>query len=319
MAPNKLSYPSPASTSVSLPLSPRGELSEASKPSPAADAKFQSPKQLLTSWLRTNSRKRTHSDSNNKTTPESKSLISEPSSDLTFKFKSSSHNVDQQSHILRNNQTEHRTNNTKENGSNGENRPSESPLKKRLCVNTSLNLSSHVQESKHAKMKPGKENSTCDNTYCPPGEVKQVKKNSDAKCEETPTTSKQNIPTQSESQVTTPASTQNWLIERSIYCKAKNRHKNSSLPGHGGESTATETLTAKGSSADYVQILSVQVSLTNLECTCYFEIECSVKQVFVPSSPRWWPNMIVFTQMPKTHLHYRLFFQNNRCTLSTYS
>jgi len=274
LAPNKLSHPSPASTSVILPLSPRGELSEASKTSSAADAKFQSPKQLLTSWLRTNSRKRTHSDSNNKTTPESKSLTSEPSSDSTVKFKNSSQNVDQQ-----NNQTEHRINNTKENGSNGENSPSESPLKKRLCVNTSLNLSSHVQESKPEKLKPGKENSTCDNTYCPPGEVKQVKKKSDAKCKETSKiTSKQNIPTQSESQVSTPASTQNWLIDWSIYCKAKYRHKNSSLPGHGVESTATETLSAKGSSADDVQILSVQVSMTNLECTCYFGIECSVKQ-----------------------------------------
>lgn len=277
MAPNKLPFPSPASTSVSLPLSPRGELSEASKTSSAADAKFQSPKQLLTSWLRTNSRKRTHSDSNNKTTPDSKSLTSEPSSDSTVKFKNSSHNVDQQSHILRNNQTGHRTNNTKENGSNGENSPSESPLKKRLCVNTSLNLSSHVQESKHEKLKPGKENSTCDHTYCLPGEEKK----SDAKCKETSiTTSKQNIPTQSECQLSTPVSTPNWLIERSIYCKAKYRHKNSSLPGHGGESTATETLTAKGSSADDVQILSVQVSLTNLVCTCYFGIECSVKLVF---------------------------------------
>lgn len=268
MAPDKLSHLSPASTSVSLPLSPRGQVSEASKPRSVTDAKFQSPKQLLTSWLRTNSRKRTHSDSDNKT-PQIKSLASEPSSTLTNKFKGTAQNVEL-SLVSPSDQTEeHGIKETKENGFNGQKSPSVSPLKKRLCVNTSLNLSSHVQESKHAKLNlnPGKENLTCDNSYCPPEEVKQAKTKSDAKChkETSITTSKQKITTQSRSQVSTPARTQNWLTKWSIYCKAKYGDKNCSPAGNKGESTATETLTTEDSSADDLQPLNTQVSI---ECPC---------------------------------------------------
>lgn len=277
VAPNKLSNLSPASTSVSLPLSPRGEVSEASKPRLPADAKFQGPKQLLTSWLRTNSRKRTHGDSNKKTNPEITSLASEPSSELTFKFKSTSQNVEQLSLISLNNQTEeHGTKDTKENYLNGQKSPSVSPLKKRLCVNTSLNLSSHSQESKHVKLNlnPGKENLTVDSSYCPPGEVKQADKKSDAKCKETSiTTSNQNITTKSKSQVSTTARTLNWLTEWSIYCKTKYGDKSVSLPGSGGESTAAETpvatnVTAEDSLADDLQPLSTQVSSDLCLCTC---------------------------------------------------
>ena len=264
MASKKLSHLSPASTSVSLPLSPRGEVSESSKPRSPADAKFQSPKQLLSSWLRTSSRKRTHSDSDNKTNSKIKSLTSEPSSELTFKFKSTSQNVGQQSLTSPYNQTEEcGTKDTKEIDFNGQKSPSVSPLKKRLCINTSSNSSnSHVLECKHAKpnLNPGKENLTCDNTFCPPGDVKQAKKKSDAKCKETSTTtSKQNIPTQFKSPDSTPASTQNWLIEWSIYCKAKYGDKNSLLAGNEGENTATETLTAEDSSAD--ELHNAQVSI----------------------------------------------------------
>ena len=264
MVSNKLPHDSPASTLVSLPLSPRSEVSEASKPRSATDAKFQSPKQLMTSWLRTNSRKRTHSDSDNKTTPDIKSLTSEPSSELTNKPKGVAKNVEL-SLVLLNDQTEeHGTKDTIENGFNGQMSPSVSPLKKRLCVNTSLNLSSHVQESKHAKLNlnPGKENLTCDNSSCPPKEVKQAKNKIDAKYKETSiTTSKQNITAQSKSQVSTPVRTQNWLTEWSVYCKAKYRDKNSSLDGNKGERTASEILTTEDSSADDLQPLNAQVSV----------------------------------------------------------
>jgi len=274
VAPNKLSHLSPASTSVSLPLSPRGQVSEASKPRSVTDAKFQSPKQLLTSWLRTNSRKRTHSDSDNKT-PQIKSLASEPSSTLTNKFKGTAQNVEL-SLVSPSDQTEeHGIKETKENGFNGQRSPSVSPLKKRLCLNTSLNLSSHVQESKHAKLNlnPGKENLTCDNSYCPPEEVKQAKTKSDEKChkETSITTSKQKITTQSRSQVSTPARTQNWLTKWSIYCKAKYRDKNSSPAGNKGESTATESLTTEDSSADDLQPHNTQVSIDVFLCACYFK------------------------------------------------
>ena len=276
VARNKLSHLSPASTSVSLPLSPRGEVSEATPPRSATDAKFQSPKQLLTSWLRTNSRKRTHSDSDNKTTPEIKPLTSEPSSELTNKFKNAAQNV-KLSFIPPNDQTEHGTKDKKENGFNGQKSPSVSPLKKRLCVKNVLNFSSCVQESKHAKLNlnPGKENLSCDQNYCPPEEVTQAtcKKESDAKCKGTSTsTSTQNITKQSKSQVSTPARTQNWLTEWSIYCKAKYGDKNNSLAKNEDESTATETLTTKDSSADDLQPLNTQVNNDmTFWCTSYFK------------------------------------------------
>ena len=159
--------------------------------------------------MRANSRKRTHSDSDNKTTPDIKSPTSEPSSKLTNKFKGTVQNVEL-SLASPNDQTEgHGTKDKKENSFNGQKRPSVSPLKKRLCVNTSLNLSSHVKESKHAKLdlNPGKENLTCDNTggYCPPEEFKRAKEKRDDRCKETSrTTSKQNITTQSKSQPISP-------------------------------------------------------------------------------------------------------------------
>lgn len=266
MACNKLSHCFPAGTSVSLPTSPRGEVSEASQPKSATDAKFQSPKQLLTSWLRTNSRKRSHSDSDNKTTPEVKSLTSEPSSELTNKLKGAVQNMEL-SFILPNDQTEeHEAKDKKENGFNGQKSPSVSPLKKKLCVKNVLNLSSHVQESKDAKLNlnPGKENVTCDKSYCSPEEVEQAKKKSDTKCKGTSTsTSTQNITTQSKSQVSTPARTKNWLTEWSIYCKAKYGDKNSSLARNDGETTATETLTSEDSSANDLQPLNTRVSNDN--------------------------------------------------------
>ena len=269
MAPNKLLHLSPASSPVSLPLSPRGE---ASKPKSATDAKFQSPKQLMTSWLKTNSRKRTHSDSDNKTTADIKSLSSEPSSKLTNKLKDTAQNVEL-SLISPNDQTEeHRTKDTQENGFNGQKSPSVSPLKKRLCVNTSLNLSSHVQESKNAKLtlNKGKENLTCDNSHCPPEEAEQATNKSDAKCKETSiTTSKQNITTQSKIQVSTTARTQNWLTQWSIYCKAKYRDKYSSLPENKCESIATKTLMAEDSPDDNLQPLNAQVISDVFLCICY--------------------------------------------------
>ena len=272
MARNKLSHLSPSSTSVSLPLSPRGEVSEANPPRSATDAKFQSPKQLLTSWLRTNSRKRTHSDSDNKTTPDIKSLTSEPSSKLTYKFKGERQTVEL-SFIPPNDQREeHGTKDKKENDFNAQKSPSVSPLKKRLCVKNVLNFSSHVKGSKHAKLtlNPGKENLTYDKSYCPPEEVKQSKNKSDAKCKGI-STSTQNITTQSKSQVSTPARTQNWLTEWSIYCKAKYGDKNSSIAKNEDESTATETLTTEDSSADDLQPLNTQVSNDMFWCTSYFK------------------------------------------------
>ena len=274
MAPNKLSHPSLAHTSVFLPLSPKGEVSKASKPRSETDVKFQSPKQLLTSWLRTNSRKRTHSDSDNKTTPEIKSPTSEPSPKLTNKFTGTVKNVEMSLALPNDQREEHETEDKKENGFNGQKSPSVSPQKKRLCVNTSLNLSSHVKESKHAKLNlnPGKENLTCDNTggYCTPEEFKRAKEKRDDRCKETSkTTSKQNITTQSKNQVSFPARTQNWLTQWSVYCKAKCGDKNSALAGNECESNATETLTSEDSSADDLQ--PPQVSSNMFLCTCYFK------------------------------------------------
>ena len=174
-----------------------------------------------------------------------------------------------------NDQTEeHGTKDKKEHSFNGQKSPSLSPQKKRLCVNTSLNLSSHAKESKHAKLSlnPGKENLTCDNTggYCPPEEVKRAKEKRDARCKETSkTTSKQNITTQSKNQVSFPARTQNWLTEWSVYCKTKCGDKNSALAGNECESTATETLTGEDPSADDLQPPQV----CNLTCSCALVIQ----------------------------------------------
>lgn len=264
VVPKKLSNLPIASTSTSLPPSPGGQVSEASKPRSPATAKFHSPKQLLTFWLRTNSRKRTHSDSDDKTDHEIKSLKSEPSSKLTLKVD----NVEQPLVTSQNNQMqEHGTKDTKENYSSGQKSPTVSPLKKRLCVDNALNSTAHSQGKAKPNPNPGKENLTLDYSNGSSEEAEQAKKKDVAKSKETlGTTSNQHITTKSDSKAFSPRKTQNWLTEWSAYCKAKYGVK-SVLPSENeSESSATETLVAtnnvkdEDSSANDLQPLSAQVT-----------------------------------------------------------
>lgn len=279
MAPDKVSSPTPARTSVSLPLSPGCQESQASKPRSPAAPKFQSPKQLLTSWLKTNSRKRTHSDSDDKTDHEIQSLKSESSSELTLKvtdnkskLENTLQNVEQPSLTSQENQIheEYGTKDTMENGSNGQKSPSVSPLKKRLCVDDPSNSTAHNQDSVCAKpnRKPGKENQTLDN--CSSEEAKQDEVKRDEKCKQTSgATSNQHVTTKSNCQNVTPTRTKNWLTEWSLYCKAKYGETSISLPKNGNESSITtkETLdvannvTEDNSGADDIQLCSAQVSI----------------------------------------------------------
>lgn len=254
-----------------IPLSPGGQVSEASKPKSPAVPKFQSPKQLLTSWLKTNSRKRTHSDSNNsdnKTDNDIKSVKPESSSELTLKVDNASQNVEFSS---QNNQTQkHGTNDTKEIFFHGQKSPTVSPLKKRLCVDNPLNSAAPGQERGHAKPNPnpGKENLALVSSDCSSCQNKQPTKKVTSI-----TNSIETFRARSNKQVATksftPTQTQNWLTEWSAYCKAKygdksnNLHSENSENGNG--STSSEKLVATinvadDSSADNLQAVGAQVS-----------------------------------------------------------
>ena len=232
-------------------------MSEVSKPKSPAVPKFHSPKQLMTSWLRTNSRKRAHSDSDDKTDHKIKSVKSDPSSELNITVGNILQNGEQPLLAQQNNQTqEHGTNSTKENYFSQQKSPTVSPLKKRLCIDNPLTSTAHCQESEHAKptLNPGKENLT---PYCSSEEAEQAKEKGVTKSKETlDTTSNQHItPTKSFN----PTRTQNWLTEWSVYCKAK----------YGVASIASEILvetnnvTDENSSASDLQPSSAQVG-------CYF-------------------------------------------------
>lgn len=246
-------------------------MTEASKPRSPAVPKFHSPKQLLTSWLRTNSRKRTHSDSDNKTDHEIESGKSEPSSELTLKVDNTSENVEESLLTSKNNQSqEHGTKDTKENYFSRQKSPTVSPLKKRLCIDNALNSIAHSQESGHAKPNPnpGKENLALDYSNFSSEEATQAKKKDVTKSKETSgTTSNQHITTKSNNQAFTPTRTQNWLTEWSAYCKAKYGVKSILPSENGSESSSTETLVAtnnatdEDSSADDLQLLGAQVGI----------------------------------------------------------
>ena len=249
---------------MSLPLSPGGQVSEACKPKSPVVPKFQSPKQLLTSWLRTNSRKRTHSDSSDhKTDDDIKSVKPASSSELTLQVDNASQNVEFSS---QNNQTQkHGTKHTKENYFNGQKSPTVSPLKKRLCVDNPLNSAAPSQESGHAKPNPnpGKENLALVFSDCSSCESKQPTK-------KVITNSKETFGETSNKQVTTksftPTPTQNWLTEWSAYCKAKYGDKSNLHSENGNESIASEKLVATiivaddDSSAVNIQAVGAQVS-----------------------------------------------------------
>lgn len=221
----------------------------------------------MTSWLRTNSRKRTHSDSDNKRHHEIKSVKSDPSSELNVTVGNTLQNGEQPLLSPQNNQTqEHGTKDTKENYFSQQKSPTVSPLKKRLCTDNPLISTAHCQESKHAKPNPnpGKENLT---PYCSSEEAEQAKKKGVTKSKETSdTTSNQHI---TATKSITPTRTQNWLTEWSVYCKAKYGVK-SIIPSENGSATIaseslveTNNVTDEDSSANDLQPPSAQVG-------CYF-------------------------------------------------
>ena len=223
------SNPPPATASDSLPLSPGSQSPQFSNPRSPAVSKFRSPTQLLTSWLRTNSRKRTHSDSDDNTDHQVQSLKSEPISELTLKVDNTLQNAED------NKIREHKTKDTMEkNPFSGQKSPAMSPLKKRFCVDDPLNTTSCNKETVHANkssLSPGKENKPVDN--CSPGKPKTAKLKPDAKY-------KQRSEATSNQCVKTKSSSSNWLTQWSIHCKAKYGDNSISLSEKGSESNMTE-------------------------------------------------------------------------------
>ena len=217
----------------------------------------------MTSWLTTNSRKRTHSDSDNKKDhPIQKKP--EESSELTWK----EHPLEnkEQTCALQSNQIQElgTTKDSRENYLNGQKSPAMSPLRKRMCIHDPLHSSSsNNQNHRSAKpqLNPGKENRPQDSSE----DVKEVEIN--ANCKQTLTEAPgECVKVKSKCQASAQAKPKNWLLEWSAHWKAKYGDKSGKLPEKGSESNMTETVNASNDLAEEdetavdLQPISAQVS-----------------------------------------------------------
>ena len=203
--------------------------------------KFQSPTQLLTSWLRTNSRKRTYSDSDKKTD----NTTQETKSEARFELKLNA--TSEKSLVIttlkentlvassQNNQIQELgTDDKKENYFKDQKSPALSPLRKRLCTNGILHCTtSNNQKHEHAKLNlnPGKETFN-------PREAKEEESDSKQTLKEP---CSQSVKATSTCQASAQTKLKNWLTEWSEYYKAKHGDRSVQLPDKGGETTATST------------------------------------------------------------------------------
>ena len=249
--PNKVNSPSPVASPVSVPPSPKSPVTQTTSPMTTAVPKFQSPTQLLTSWLRTNSRKRTHSDSHDKTDNTTQETKSEARSELklnatseksltksTLQYKGNVSATSSQNNQIQ----ELGTDDRKENYFNDQRGPVLSPLRKRLCTNKLLHCTtSNNQKHEHAKpnLNAGKEN--CIPNPNSSGETKEEESDCGQTLKEP---NSKSVTAKSKCQ-TAQTKPKNWLTEWSAYCKVKYGDKSVQLADKGDESNATDALNAK--------------------------------------------------------------------------
>ena len=234
--------PSFVSSSLTQPSSPECLSSKVSPPKSPAVIKYQSPKQLLASWLRTNSRKRRHSDSVDTTDDTNNSVKSE----LTLSDKIEENLGDKEKTFVSHNLLQEHGN--KE--ISGQKCLTTSPLRKRRCSSDPLNSTTH--NSREIKVKPnsspGKENHVVDQ-----GSTESSKQ--EENCNKPVTVKVKNKVSVGERQ-------KNWLTEWSDHCRAKNRGKAIELSVQGGESKdSSETMNlANEENRDNLQATTTQVS-----------------------------------------------------------
>ena len=255
--------PSFVSSSLTQPFSPECLSSQVSSPKSPAVIKYQSPKQLLASWLRTNSRKRRHSDSVDKTDDTNNSVKSE----LTLSDKIEENLGDKEKTFVSHNLGQEHGN--KENIISGQKCLATSPLRKRRCSSDPLNSTTH--NSRKIKVKPnsspGKENHVVDQGSMESSKQEERSVSLGKNCNKPVTVKVKN-------QVSVGERQKNWLTEWSDHCKAKNRGKTIDLQG-GEYKDSNETMNfANEEKRDNLQATTAQVS--NVACTLFLPISYSI-------------------------------------------
>ena len=255
--------PSFVSSSLSQPPSPESLSSQVSSPKSPAVIKYQSPKQLLASWLRTNSRKRRHSDSVDTTDETNNSVKSE----LTLSDKIEKNLGDKEKTFVSHNLLQEHGNN--ENNISGQKCLATSPLRKRRCSSDPLNSTTH--NSRDIKVKPnsspGKENHVVDQGSMESSKQEERSVSLGKNCNKPVTVKVKN-------QVSVGERQKNWLTEWSDHCKAKNRGKTIDLQG-GEYKDSNETINfANEEKRDNLQATTAQVS--NVACTLFLPVSYSI-------------------------------------------
>lgn len=194
--------------------------------------KFESPKQLLTSWLRTNSRKRTHSDSDNN---EKKT---DAESGLTPKVTSAEGLAKNILHEKLNMVIQ--VDRGKENHFMEQKSPEVTPLRKRLRTNEPLHVNtSNNQESNCEKLGLNTGKEVCSVNHGSSGEIEQ----DEDICKQTLSETQGQVTTaDSKCQISPWTKPKNWLMEWSAYYKAKDKNKNVQLLDRQSESKGRETV-----------------------------------------------------------------------------
>ncbi|PFX29367.1 Denticleless protein-like [Stylophora pistillata] len=229
--------PSPQVVPIKVSNSQIGP-SSAFQPSPCSSpksptvSKFHSPTQLLTSWLKSNSRKRSHSYSCDQINHQIKSVTAQKGSDLTQKAADSSQDVTQPNKTSKTNRQEYKTKDETENAHfSGQRNASVSPLRKRLCISDPLSSNAGHNGKrilKQSSSSPGKENKTINNSS--PGVATFAKLEPDNKCH-------QKSEAAAKHKINAKAHSENWLMQWSSHHKEKYGEKSNRLPEEGGENT----------------------------------------------------------------------------------
>ena len=243
--------PSFVSSSLSQPSSPECISSQVSSPKSPAVIKYQSPKQLLASWLRTNSRKRRHSDSVDTTDDTNTSVKSE----LTLSDKIKENLGDNEKTFVSHNLVQEHG--YKENNISGQKCPATSPLRKRRCSSDPLNSTTHNSQEINVKpnSSPGKENHVVDQGSMESSKQEESSVSLRKNCNKPVTVKVKN-------QVSVGERQKNWLKEWSEHCKAKNRGKTIELSVQGGEYKDSNEIMdlANEENRDNLQATTAQVS-----------------------------------------------------------
>lgn len=145
--------------SACLPIPLKNPVPQAFCRSPKTSSvpRFESPTHLMTSWLRTNSRKRTHSNRDDSTYNLHHAINFEEQSELTLKREKEENNRKEQDVCvdpLHNNKRQRVETNKQDNNFMGQNDQATSPL--RVCTSDPSHLTTSICQAH--KMSPGKEN-----------------------------------------------------------------------------------------------------------------------------------------------------------------